>query len=115
MAYDETDSLLPKDKPAPEIMGSRPTSIRNVVAPDEQGWEEDESEKSFRNYGDISSLFIILILFVLLALLAFPNAFKRILQGPRQPQTLDEKVNAILSQTPLIGTIHIPAFQSSNG
>jgi membrane dipeptidase len=107
MAYNyhtEVDPLLPNDKRAPEIQGSRAQSINNEGIYDQQAL--DDSNGTHRNrltnrMGLIFGLFFFAMVFLLL----FPDGT---FGGPfgderPAPKTLEERVNGILEATPLIG------------
>jgi hypothetical protein len=98
----EQDPLLPQDKGAPEIYGSRAPSIHNGYASTEEPVPEEDDQR-FRRILLASVKFILvdvalLLLFGLLFLGRFPGDTKQ------EPETLEERVDAILSNTPLIGT-----------
>lgn len=100
MSYRETDSLLPRGKPAPEIQGSRPQSINDASDSNETGWARDCIPVSRIGLGSVAALLIGLTILAFIALLLVPNGLKNI-WGDRQ--TLDDRVNRILTKTPLIG------------
>jgi len=107
MAYSEQDPLLPRDKLAPEISGSRPVSIRNIQDEGFVAQGDDESDSKKRGFGDILALFSTLIVLALLFALFIPHGFKRVFGGgeedePSVPRAIDERVNRILTTTPLI-------------
>jgi membrane dipeptidase len=108
----ETDPLLPRDKPAPEIQGSRPQSINDVVDRDEPRWNEDSAAESRMGFGDIFALMMGVTTLVFFLVLLFPNGWKSIWgDGLWGPHTIDERVNSILTRTPLIGSLY-PAMCS---
>jgi membrane dipeptidase len=102
MPYQETDPLLPRNRPAPEIQGSRPQSISDVANRDIISPDADSTGKPRMGLGDIYALLFGLIILAFIAILLFPNGFKDVLGDG--PQTIDERVNSILAQTPLIGS-----------
>jgi membrane dipeptidase len=103
MAYQETDPLLPRNRPAPEIQGSRPQSINEVGNEDAISPDTEITSKPRMGLGDIYALLLGLIALAFFAVLIFPNGFKEVLGDG--PQTIDERVNSILSRTPLIGIL----------
>lgn len=102
MSYQETDPLLPRNKPAPEIQGSRPQSINEVGAEDTISPDVGSTSKPRLGMGDIYALLFGLITLAFFAILLFPDGFKDVLGDG--PQTIDERVNSILTRTPLIGS-----------
>ncbi len=103
--YTEQDPLLPGDKGSPEIHGSRPQSINHV----EVNGEEDDVLQD----GPKGSLFnnaaamICGILFIFIAVSIFVSGDSL---GDAQPpaRTIDQRVNQILADTPLIGIYSRP-------
>ncbi|TVY56101.1 Dipeptidase sirJ [Lachnellula cervina] len=106
--YTEEDPLLPRDTRAPEIHGSRPQSIK-------EGYVSAETTNQLSNDGNADELYVgrpnylnhsvFLIIFLCifsLGLWSVPN-FKDIF-GDRKPgpQTIEQRVNKILTDTPLI-------------
>ncbi len=115
MAYFETDPLLPKDKPAPEIQGSRPQSINDVLVGEYMAWDvddrpgpRDQLADILEFCGNILRLFLgILIVFFLfsLALLISDGDFNSIWDdNPWSHRTIDQRAHNILTQNPLIGS-----------
>jgi membrane dipeptidase len=107
MPYRETDPLLPRDKPAPEIQWSRPQSINDDGDNVGSSGNEDSDPEPEPRMGlcDIFALMMGLTTLVFFLVLAFPNGWKSIWgDGLWGPRTIDERVNSILSRTPLIGT-----------
>lgn len=101
MPYQETDPLLPRNRPAPEIQGSRPQSINEVDNVDAISPDAGGTSKPHMGLRDIYALLIGLITLAFFAVLLFPNGFKDVLGDGSQ--TIDERVNSILTRTPLIG------------
>jgi membrane dipeptidase len=107
MPYQETDPLLPRNRPAPEIQGSRPPSINEVTTENAISPDAGSARRSRMGLGDIYALLVGLIILAFFAILLFPNGFKDVLGN--EPQTIDERVNSILTRTPLIGTLVLPS------
>lgn len=113
--YKETDPLLPNNKRAPEIQGSRPQSINNEYILEEQVSEEKEPTSVVETIiGAISLIFVAAFLF---ALLDFGiDGLGRLFDGGDRPTptNLDERVTRILEDTPLIGRcdppLEVPIF-----
>jgi hypothetical protein len=102
MPYQETDPLLPRNGPAPEIQGSRPQSINDVDTGDTVSPDVGSASKPRMSRGEIYVLLFGLITLAFFAILFFPIGLKDVLGGG--PQTIDDRVNSILTQTPLIGS-----------
>lgn len=96
----EQDPLLPKDEQAPEVMGSRPSSIKNFHdAIENEGKDEDDHNPKRHLLNDImagifGSALLLSIFFILV-----PNGF----WGKPSPMTIEQRVHQILVDTPLIG------------
>lgn len=98
----EQDPLLPQNKGAPEITGSPTLSIygnnciENGETTEDGGNQRRQTARSERSYG-----FLIIFIVICFALLFYLGQFL----GDRRPtpKTLEERVNRILSDTPLIG------------
>lgn len=102
MSYQETDPLLPRNRPTPEIQGSRPQSINEVINGDAISPDVGSTSKPRMGLSDIYALLIGLITLAFFAILLFSNGFKDVLGNG--PQTIDERVKSILTRTPLIGS-----------
>lgn len=114
----ELDPLLPKDKPAPEIHGSRPTSFngdigdveiqrQECVDEAERGVERAPTRKLINNFMTFVLGLCILVSFWFIVL---PDDIWR-----EKPKTLEGRVNRILTETPLIGkkyTFHLVTLSS---
>jgi hypothetical protein len=104
--YKETDPLLPNDRGAPEIHGSRASSINNVVVIETGVNEEDgQPQRPRRAADDLMAVIFGLCLLVSLALMFSPDGWFDDILGDRRPapQTIEQRVNRILTDTPLIG------------
>ncbi len=102
MAHLETDPLLPRNRPAPEIQGSRPQSINEAATGDAPGPHVGILRKHRMGLGNIYTLLMALVGLAFFALLFFPNGFSDVLGDGAQ--TIDKRVNSILTRTPLIGS-----------
>ena len=104
--YNEGDPLLPKDKGAPEIQGSRPQSIHNEYVIEEQGSDDDDRPRRNGLNDFVAILFAICFCASIFLILLFPDGTLGDLFGDKRPapKTLKERVNRILEDTPLIGT-----------
>jgi membrane dipeptidase len=102
----EQDPLLPKDEPAPEIHGSRPQSINNVYIVNTEVVEvPDNNVEPRRSINDLVAMIFGLCLFLSLVLTFLPADFFDGLLGKPAPLTVEQRVNKILTDTPLIGTL----------
>ncbi|PMD31970.1 hypothetical protein L207DRAFT_500327 [Hyaloscypha variabilis F] len=103
--YSERDPLLPNDKQAPEIQGSRPQSFKDVTVSDTelghtQQPEASNDEQTSSTFNDILVLFVGLCFFLTLGFMFVPDdALGGWQPGPR---TIEQRVNKILTNTPLI-------------
>jgi membrane dipeptidase len=94
----EQDPLLPNDKGAPEILGSRPQSINY----EEETEVSEEDEKPQRQlFSDALPLIFSICILVILAF-TFLSEDTNGSQRP-EPKTIEQRVNRILTDTPLIG------------
>lgn len=102
----EQDPLLPKDSGAPEVdQGSRPPSIENVYVTREE--VEKGVNQQARKRLDMLFFVLLKLCFVVgLGLILLSTFFREHFLGDSKPRpdTLEERVNRILSETPLIGT-----------
>jgi membrane dipeptidase len=102
--YSEQDPLLPKNKGAPEIQGSRPQSINNDDV------QEAAPEKQIRRNApgnfSIVPLIFAFCFFLSLGLFFFGDEVLEDLFPEKRPnpKTIEERVSRILSDTPLIGS-----------
>jgi len=105
MAYSDTDPLLPKTGSTPEVQGSRAPSINEDGIIEESGWNINNNLRSRkRRFGDILALICLMAALVFFVYLVHPSGFNAIWgDNPWHPRTIDERVNNILTQTPLIG------------
>lgn len=104
MSYQkETDPLLPQDKPAPEIHGSRASSINDVTVPEVE--LEDEVPRLRRRSESLIWITLSFMGLLTIAVLLTPNDFFDAMFGNEwsRPKTIDQRVNRILADTPLIG------------
>jgi membrane dipeptidase len=104
MDYMESDPLLPKGRPAPEIQGSRPQSMSDAEDREAPAWNTRSDGRRPRRFGHILGLMWIMLVLVVFVFLVEPDGFKMIWgDGPWTPRTIDERVKSILTKTPLIG------------
>jgi membrane dipeptidase len=108
--YTEEDPLLPRDRQAPEIHGSRPQSIKEdyITTETDQLSNDDELDvgrPNRRNFSDYMGLILGLCIFSSLILITTPEAIFRDIFGDRRtgPQTIEQRANKILTENPLIG------------
>lgn len=99
----EQDPLLPRDDSAPEIHGSRPQSINDVGNYDRDAFDayDEKPKRSISSYCFLTAFSLLVIWIVLPELANFIRD-----SGPHRVPTsrnIDERVNSILTQTPLIG------------
>jgi membrane dipeptidase len=112
MAYNEQDPLLPKDRPAPEIQGSRAQSVNDVVDREALPLDINYNTGRRRRFGDVLALFIGMTALLFLVSMISPDGWKSIWgDNPWAARTVDERVNSILTRTPLIG---VNAFTLTN-
>lgn len=106
--YSEQDPLLPNDKQAPEIQGSRPQSFKDVtVSEAERGEVPGNDDIPARiAFNDILILMLGLCFFLVLGFMFVPDDALDGWQPGRR--TIEQRVNNILTSTPLIG-IFIPS------
>ena len=110
--YSEQDPLLPNDKPAPEIQGSRPQSLND----DSDEELEDTGKLRQKRFDDLTTSITGLVVPVIftvavLVILLLPGGVLRGIWGDGWwpgPQTIEERVNRILTDTPLIGISYGP-------
>jgi membrane dipeptidase len=117
MAYNystERDPLLPNDKGAPEIQGSRPQSINNEYVIEEQVSDDDNSPRR-NSLNDLMAIVFGICFFGIVFLVLFPDGPLGDLFGDRRPtpKTLEERVNRILEDTPLIGMCYALLIRTS--
>jgi hypothetical protein len=100
----EQDPLLPKDSGAPEVdQGSRPPSIENVYATREE-LEKGVDQRARKRLNMLFFVVLKLCFVVGLGLILLSAFFREHFLGDKpRPDTLEERVNRILSETPLIG------------
>src|SRR5271168_887395 len=103
--YTERDYLLPKDKPAPEILGSRPQSINDIGVTETEALDNDDGPRP-RSINDWMAIVFGLCVFVSLVFVLSPHGFLDAILGDRRPvpHTVEQRVDRILMDTPLIGT-----------
>ncbi len=118
----ETDPLLPQGNSAPEITGHgfsqglnpdykyKNKAVENEVFTEEAEEAGDESSDNTTSspLRTLFSLFCIVVLFAFSITLLIPKGLGDRWQGPKDephtnPQTIEARVNKILSENPLIG------------
>jgi membrane dipeptidase len=104
--YSEQDPLLPNDKQAPEIQGSRPQSLKDVtVAEAERGEVSRNDDIPARiAFNDILIMMLGLCFFLVLGFMFVPDDALDGWQPGRR--TIEQRVNLILTSTPLIGIFY---------
>jgi hypothetical protein len=102
----ESDPLLPRDKSAPEIHGSRPQST-NDIDDREASIGAGDSDQVYvpgrRGLTDAVALFTGFITLALVLFIVFPDSLRGVGGGLPTPRTIEERVARILTDTPLIG------------
>jgi hypothetical protein len=111
--YTEEDPLLPRDNRSPEIHGSRPQSIKEVYSTTETITPEPNEPSNADGLGVgqpkrrscFEYLFFVFGVCVTLSLifLAIPESVWDDVFWDTTPHTIDQRVNRILTNTPLIG------------
>lgn len=96
-SYTEQDPLLPGDKRSPEIHGSRAQSINDDYAKETLG--EERPGRSVWN--DLGAMLLGICIVFSLAMIFLPSDTGE--DERPVPRTIDERVNRILEDTPLIG------------
>lgn len=104
MISSEQDPLLPRDKSAPEISYSQ-DEIRNLYS---EGASDEEAEieavRRRRGLTDIIALASLFITVAIFYVLFWSTAWDHSGEGPSTGlKTIEQRVNKILSTTPLIG------------
>lgn len=99
--YKEDDPLLPKDNRSPEIHGSRPQSINYVTGVEQEEKDNDQSPRDARN--SLGAIIIGLCIFFSLSFIVLPWLDDLGDDVKPNPRTIEERVNKILTDTPLIG------------
>ena len=120
----ETDPLLPRGNSAPEITGdgfskgsdtdyqykneARPVLEREDIVEETGDEPFDEVETFASPLRTICYLFFMIVLFALFIAFLIPKGLRDRWQGPGDnplphPQTVEARVNKILSENPLIG------------
>lgn len=102
--YTEQDPLLPKGKGAPEIQGSRPQSINDEYVIEEQDSDED-NQLRHNTFNNLMTIIFGACFFGSIFVILFTDGPLGDLFGDQRPlpKTLEERVNRILEDTPLIG------------
>ncbi|KUJ07729.1 membrane dipeptidase-like protein [Mollisia scopiformis] len=102
----EQDPLLPKDEQAPEVMGSRPTSLKSFYdveteanIAENEGEDEDDFDPKRHLVNDVMAMIFGIALLFSIVFIFLPNGFWGDKPGP---QTVEQRVHRILTDTPLI-------------
>ncbi len=99
--FTEQDPLLPKAERSPEIQGSRPSSI-NDICDVENRISEGDHQPARQVFNDFMAMIFGLCVIVSFAFIFLPDDVVR--DRRPIPKTIEERVNRILTDTPLIGT-----------
>jgi len=100
-SYREDDPLLPKTRNSPEIKGSRPSSISDVYTFKELNGQEEDDVSERRRFNDSMAMVVTLCLLVSFIFIFFPQDSSK--DTRPIPTTIEERVERILTDTPLIG------------
>lgn len=96
--YTEQDPLLPNSKGSPEVHGSRPQSTTDDYVKEDV---QDDEQPRRSIWGNLLTILVgACLLFGLFSILSQTAPFED--EDP-SPRTIEERVNQILAQTPLIG------------
>lgn len=105
----EQDPLLPKDEQAPEIMGSRPTSLKSFYdveteadIAENEGEDEDDNDPKRHFVNDVMAMVFGVVLLFCIVFIFLPDGF---MGDKPAPKTIEQRVRRILIDTPLIGMI----------
>lgn len=108
----EHDPLLPRDNPSPEIHGSRPQSINDVYVTEAQVEIVEKNEIQPARFTKRQVLAVILGIWFLISVFMVLFPFMGNLLGDDNPEpstNIQERVNKILTDTPLIGMFIPPS------
>lgn len=102
MPYTEQDPLLPPERSSPEIKDSKET---------QNGCDEPTNGRGKRPFSDLMAAVLGLCSLLILTMLIIPDGFVDDVFnhhwpfGNQEPKTVEERVDRILSETPLIGMV----------
>src|SRR5438552_1294350 len=102
----ESDPLLPRGIPAPEIQIAQADTVTDDVptAGEPEPWGMSSGYRRRRRIGHILGLMWLMVLLVIFVFLVEPDGFKTVWDhSPWSSRTIEERVKGILSNTPLIG------------
>jgi hypothetical protein len=112
MFYTEQDPLLPRDKGLPGIRDSHPQGINRNV----ENTTNHASRKSRKAFNDSMTVVLALCSAIIFTMLFLPtNLFAGLFDhrwrfGHQKPLSIQERVDRILTDTPLIGISGILSF-----
>ncbi|RAL58318.1 hypothetical protein DID88_006430 [Monilinia fructigena] len=104
--YTEQDPLLPRDKSSSEIKVSSPSS--QIERKDNQYDFDSTTSRGKRSFNDLMAVVLGLCSVLILTMLVIPNGFMKDTfhrgwpSGHQNPKTIEERVDKILLDTPLI-------------
>ncbi|TVY81844.1 Dipeptidase sirJ [Lachnellula suecica] len=102
--YTEQDPLLPGDKQAPEIQGSRPQSIRAQYLSAETEELSNDGLPTWKPWKNFTGIILVICIYGILIVLYTQESLLRGIfgDGTPEPKTIDQRVTQILTNTPLI-------------
>ncbi|RDL41419.1 Dipeptidase [Venustampulla echinocandica] len=98
--YTEGDALLPTSNRAPEIPASQPPSLKEAYEPELQSFRKLKPPRNF--IWTVIGLCVIVSTTVFITSQDFYSEFFKHLKPLPSPRTIEERVNKILTETPLI-------------
>lgn len=104
-SHTEDDPLLPRKQYSPEIKGSRPGSINDARHFTEIEVEDEADTAGQRRFRDSMTMVVGLCLIFSFIFIFFPQDSSP--DGRPVPVTIDQRVERILTDTPLIGQRYI--------
>jgi membrane dipeptidase len=101
--YTEQDPLLPRENRSPEIHGSRAQSINNVTVAE----EKEAAESRPWSLNGFPAIILAICFFGSIYMFLVPYLDNYLGEERPEPRTIEERVNRILSDTPLIGKLNL--------